>query len=174
MLATKEGRQAYVEPIVEDGGYRFTVRTGKPKDVATAKNAITNAAAGARIVCEAKGQKAISVKLTKRCIELLKAQVGKHKQYVFTLNGEPIASPKTALKSALKRAEITKKFTWHGYRHTWASWHIMNGTPLEVLQELGGWASIEMVQKYAHVAPGYAAQWSDNAKPVSLNKQNAA
>jgi putative DNA methylase len=38
MLATKEGRQAYVEPLVEDGGYRFTVRTGKPRDVAAAKN----------------------------------------------------------------------------------------------------------------------------------------
>jgi integrase len=123
---------------------------------------------------EAKGQRAISVKLTKRCIELLRAQVGQHKQYVFAYRGEPIASPKTALKNALKRAKITKNFTWHGYRHTWASWHIMNGTPLEVLQELGGWASIEMVQKYAHLAPGYAAQWADNAKPVSLNKQDVA
>jgi len=28
-----------------------------------------------------------------------------------------------------------------------------------VLQELGGWASAEMVQRYAHLSTGHLAQW---------------
>ncbi|HRH81440.1 MAG TPA: tyrosine-type recombinase/integrase [Thiobacillaceae bacterium] len=35
-------------------------------------------------------------------------------------------------------------------RHTWANWHVQAGTPLHVLQESGGWESVEMVRKYAH------------------------
>ena len=38
MLATKAGKEAYVEPVIEDGGYRFTVKVGKPKDAEAAKN----------------------------------------------------------------------------------------------------------------------------------------
>jgi putative DNA methylase len=38
VLSTKAGREAYVEPVVEDGSYRFTVRVGKPKDAEAAKN----------------------------------------------------------------------------------------------------------------------------------------
>ena len=38
MLSTKAGKEAYVEPVIEDGGYRFTVKIGKPKDAEAAKN----------------------------------------------------------------------------------------------------------------------------------------
>jgi putative DNA methylase len=38
VLSSKEGREAYVEPVVEGGGYRFTVKMGKPKDANSAKN----------------------------------------------------------------------------------------------------------------------------------------
>ncbi|MBD3698693.1 tyrosine-type recombinase/integrase [Enterobacter hormaechei] len=31
-----------------------------------------------------------------------------------------------------------------------ASWLIQSGVPLSVLQEMGGWESIEMVRRYAH------------------------
>ncbi|MCC7196399.1 MAG: DUF1156 domain-containing protein, partial [Gemmatimonadaceae bacterium] len=32
MLSTKAGKEAYVEPVIENGGYRFTVKVGKLKD----------------------------------------------------------------------------------------------------------------------------------------------
>ena len=32
MLSTKKGKEAYVDPLIEDGGYRFTVKVGKPRD----------------------------------------------------------------------------------------------------------------------------------------------
>jgi putative DNA methylase len=38
MLSTKVGKEAYVDPVIEDGGYRFTVKVGKPKDVEGVKN----------------------------------------------------------------------------------------------------------------------------------------
>ena len=41
MLSTKAGKEAYVEPVIESGGYRFTVKVGKPKDAEAAKNGTT-------------------------------------------------------------------------------------------------------------------------------------
>ena len=38
MLSTKEGKEAYVEPVIENGSYRFTVKVGKPKDAEGAKS----------------------------------------------------------------------------------------------------------------------------------------
>jgi putative DNA methylase len=38
MLSTKVGKEAYVEPVIEGGSYRFTVKVGKPKNVEAAKN----------------------------------------------------------------------------------------------------------------------------------------
>jgi putative DNA methylase len=32
LLGTKPGKEVYVEPVIEKGGYRFAVRVGKPKD----------------------------------------------------------------------------------------------------------------------------------------------
>lgn len=59
-------------------------------------------------------------------------------------------------KAACKKAGVPG-FRFHDLRHTWASWHAMAGTPLSVLQELGGWHSHEMVQRYAHLAPEHLA-----------------
>lgn len=38
MLSTKPGKEAYVEPVIEGCGYRFTVKVGNPKDTEAAKN----------------------------------------------------------------------------------------------------------------------------------------
>jgi putative DNA methylase len=37
MLSTKPGKEAWVEPVIEDGDYRFKVHSGKPKDAAATK-----------------------------------------------------------------------------------------------------------------------------------------
>jgi putative DNA methylase len=50
MLSTKAGKEAYLEPIVEGGGYRFTVKVGRPKDAESAKNG-TKLARGANFEC---------------------------------------------------------------------------------------------------------------------------
>jgi len=50
MLSTKQGKEAWVEPVIEDGGYRFTVRVGKPPDLEAAK-AGTKLGRGANFRC---------------------------------------------------------------------------------------------------------------------------
>ena len=50
MLSTKAGKEAYVEPVIEGGGYRFTVKVDKPKDADGAKNG-TKLARGANFQC---------------------------------------------------------------------------------------------------------------------------
>jgi putative DNA methylase len=41
MLSTKEGMEAYVEPVIEGDSYRFTVKVGQPKDVEAVKMGTT-------------------------------------------------------------------------------------------------------------------------------------
>lgn len=60
----------------------------------------------------------------------------------------------TAWRIGLRRAGI-EDFRFHDLRHIWASWLIQSGVPLSALQEMGGWESIEMVQRYAHLAPNH-------------------
>ena len=48
VLSTKKGKEAYVEPVMENGGYRFTVRVGTPPE--SAKNG-TKLARGANFQC---------------------------------------------------------------------------------------------------------------------------
>ena len=101
---------------------------------------------------QAKARKAIHVPLNSVAISVLFRQIGKHTSRVFTYLGNPIAWANTrAWKKALKRAEI-ENFRWHDLRHTWASWLAQQGTPMNVLQELGGWESEEMVSRYAHLS----------------------
>lgn len=105
----------------------------------------------------------LAVPLNDDAIEALKSQVGKHADFVFVYRNKPLLKPKAGFKDACVRAGIPE-FTWHGLRHTWATWHIQNGTPLEVLQKLGGWSDLRMVMNYAHHAPGFAAQFVNNVR----------
>lgn len=50
MLSTKAGKEAYVEPVIEDSGYQFTVKVGKPKDPKAAQDG-TKLARGANFKC---------------------------------------------------------------------------------------------------------------------------
>lgn len=78
-----------------------------------------------------------------------------------------------AWQKALERAQI-EDFTWHDLRHTWATWHVQNGTELAVLFKLGGWRSYEMVLRYAHFAPDHLAHNAENIvrKKASLRVVN--
>lgn len=56
----------------------------------------------------------------------------------------------TAFTTACARAGI-EDFTPHCCRHTWASWHYQANRDLQQLQRDGGWKSITMVLRYAHL-----------------------
>jgi len=51
MLSTKVGKEAYVEPVIENGDYRFTVKVGKPKDAEGAKRGTKSGSSGSSFLC---------------------------------------------------------------------------------------------------------------------------
>ncbi len=115
---------------------------------------------------QAKARKAIAVPLNADAYMLIAKQAGKHTTHVFSYEGKPITQVSTAAwYKALKRCGI-EDFRWHDLRHTWASWHAQAGTPLFVLQELGGWESTEMVRRYAHLAVGHLAEYAGNLESL--------
>lgn len=99
------------------------------------------------------------------------ASLGNHQQWVFVYreSSTPSDGTKTPVvrkmrydankswKAALRRAGI-EDFRFHDLRHTWASWLVQAGVPLSVQQEMGGWENIEMVRRYAHLAPNHLTE----------------
>lgn len=97
--------------------------------------------------------------------------MGIDSRYVFTYRELPVVRTTTkAWIKACQRAGIDAGFTFHDLRHTWASWHVMGGTPLSVLQTLGAWRSLDMVQRYAHLAPDFVAGYANNSSMGGVQK----
>ncbi|MGH8680911.1 MAG: hypothetical protein ACREVP_05315 [Burkholderiales bacterium] len=47
------------------------------------------------------------------------------------------------------------------------------GTPIHELQELGGWESVEMVRRYAHLAPEHLAKAAARILPLGTKTATA-
>jgi site-specific recombinase XerD len=60
-----------------------------------------------------------------------------------------------ARKRAGKDSRHLDGYTWHGNRHTSASRLVMAGVDLLTVKNLGGWRTMAMVQRYAHLAPDH-------------------
>lgn len=120
---------------------------------------------------ESKSGRAIGVALNDTACQVLRNQIGKHHKWFFVYQ-EKCTRPdgtktdavrkmrydaNTAWRAALKRAGI-EDFRFHDLRHTWASWLVQAGVPISVLQKMGGWESIEMVRRYAHLAPNHLTE----------------
>ncbi|PXX21799.1 phage integrase family protein [Burkholderia pyrrocinia] len=102
--------------------------------------------------------------------QLAKKRAPEFTDSVFVYQGRPLYQTGTAAwRKALERAGI-RDFRWHDLRHTWASWHVQRGTPLQVLKELGGWGTLEMAQRYAYLSADHPAQWVTplTAEPVPM------
>ena len=83
-------------------------------------------------------------------------------RYVFVFRGR---APIQKLTTRMWRRECEVAglagVTFHTLRHTWASWQVQSGTPLRVLQDLGGWASLQIPAMYSHLDPGHLAAYAD-------------
>ena len=113
---------------------------------------------------QAKAKKAIAVPLSSDALLVIREQLGKNDTYVFTYKGKPVTRANNhAWRKGLIRAGI-EDFRWHDLRHTWASWHVQNGTPLHILKELGGWAELTMVMRYAHLSSDHLKEFAENTK----------
>lgn len=115
---------------------------------------------------QAKAKRLITVPLNADAVVVLRERQGQHPRWVFTYRNGPLArANRKGWQAALKRVGL-EGFRWHDLRHTWASWHVQAGTPLLVLKELGGWATLDMVMRYAHLAPDHLADHAERiARP---------
>lgn len=114
---------------------------------------------------QAKARRAIGVPLNEDAVAAILRQRGKHLRRVFvdaageTMDAWPHEARK-AWDAGCAKVGL-KDFRWHDLRHTWASWHVQKGTPLYVLQELGGWQTVAMVQKYAHLSSEHLTPYAE-------------
>lgn len=132
---------------------------------------------------DTKSGKALAIPLSDEALNILAAQrvKGEHPEYVFTFRGKPFKKIKNSFQQACIRAELGRVvfkesgdtgvrrpvyegFTWHGLRHTWATWHVQAGTPLGALKDLGGWSDLRMVLLYAHHTPDFVASFVNNVE----------
>ena len=137
---------------------------------------------------ETKAGNAIGVPLNETACGILKKQQGLHKRWVFVHTKAAYRSDGTktpairkmrtdsnkAWKGALKRAGIDN-FRFHDLRHTWASWLVQSGVSLLALKEMGGWETLEMVQRYAHLSAGHLNEHASKIDAIlSRNVTNMA
>lgn len=65
---------------------------------------------------------------------------------------KPLSTIQKSFRTLCSKAKI-EDFRIHDLRHTCASWLVMAGVPLLVVRDLLGHSSIEMTERYAHLAP---------------------
>lgn len=60
---------------------------------------------------------------------------------------------KTGWAGAVARATLDLELIPHDLRHTWATWHYALHKDLIRLQQEGGWSTVTLVTRYAHLMP---------------------
>ena len=127
---------------------------------------------------QAKGGASIAIPLNADAVVCLRGQQGIHDRWCFVgpNSGPVVRANNHGWRTAIIKAGVAP-LRWHDLRHTWASWHVQAGTPMEVLMKLGGWKSLTMVMRYAHLSPGHLAAHADaiaGPKLVQTKKSKSA
>jgi len=112
------------------------------------------------LAAHAKSGKTRHIPLNRTAVDVLQVWGGQNAQsgLVFPkANGTPLKSIKTAWGKLIKDAKIIN-FRFHDLRHDFASRLVMKGVDLYRVKELLGHGSIEITQRYAHLAPHTLAE----------------
>lgn len=114
-----------------------------------------------------KGKRDHYVPINDTAMAVFAKYAGKHRDRVFVYNGEPFQRinlrywhkvvDKLGINDELRTAGLLiegERFVFHGLRHTFATWLGRIGTPLEVIEHIGGWSSgnKRIAANYTHVA----------------------
>jgi len=99
--------------------------------------------------------------MTKEVKEILSKKEGKPDEYVFKdTKGEKIGRISNTFMRVVNKLGLNKDITddkdkvvFHTLRHTFASWLVMNGTPIYTVKELMGHKTLAMTERYSHLAP---------------------
>jgi thiamine pyrophosphate-dependent acetolactate synthase large subunit-like protein/site-specific recombinase XerC len=76
-------------------------------------------------------------------------------RWTHQLFAAAVAQAQAMLRAAGRDASRLDGFSWHSLRHSFASRLVMAGVDLRSVAELGGWRTLAMVQRYAHLAPAH-------------------
>lgn len=119
----------------------------------------------------------LRIPLNGEAMAILRLQRNKSEWVFPKESGAPAAEiPSKVWARACKEAKL-KNLRWHDLRHTWASILRQQGVPLEVIQELGGWKSLAMVERYAHLSVDHlrdAANLVDKAFGTDMTQRPSA
>jgi integrase len=109
---------------------------------------------------ESKTGRALRVPLNGLAMSVLERRQGIHSLWCFTYQGRRVTRcNNSAFRKALAACNLDD-VSFHSIRHTWASWQVMAGVPIQVVMELGGWTNMRTVLRYAHLAPDYLAEYA--------------
>ncbi|MCZ6804308.1 MAG: site-specific integrase [Proteobacteria bacterium] len=111
----------------------------------------------------------IKIPLNSEVIDVLKAwekfDGGKGLVFKNPNTGKELTSVKSSWRKVIKDAKISD-FRWRDMRHHAASWLVMAGVALEVIQQILGHRDIRTTQRYAHISDEY----KQNAVEKLLNR----
>lgn len=127
----------------------------------------------------AKAGETIAVPLSAAAVRVIVEQKRKHATHVFVHRKGPKGRWLTmsdangaVFKAAAVEAGVPW-LRWHDLRHTWASWHVQGGTPLHAIQALGGWKSMSMVQRYAHLGLDHLRAYTEHRRGIQVKLKAA-
>jgi integrase len=94
--------------------------------------------------------------LARRTMEHLRRQATS--PFVFAKpDGSPYRSIRSAFQTACRRAGLSG-ITPHTLRHSFGSRLAMSGADMRTIQEVGGWRTLGMVERYSHLAESHKAK----------------
>ncbi len=111
------------------------------------------------------------IPLTTAAMAVLRRNRGRHPDYVFTYQGERIASINHCTwKKACRKARISN-LTFHDLRRTMATRLAIAGVPLDAIMRLGGWSSYAiLLKRYAHLYPEHLREHAEAASKPLVKK----
>ena len=120
-------------------------------------------------ITDTKNNKTRFIPLNEDMIELIKSLENNASDFVFlSTKGERLYSVRKPFEIALKIAGILN-FRFHDLRHTFASHFVMNGGDLLTLKEILGHSSMQMVERYAHLAAAHKRRQINNLHGLFSN-----
>lgn len=109
-------------------------------------------------VIDAKGKKDRALPISNRWLEKAKLYYNRYRPHVYFIEGLypgkgiAAASLQQVFENTLEKSNITKPYTIHCLRHSFATHLLENGTDLRYIQELLGHKSSKTTEIYTHVS----------------------
>lgn len=129
----------------------------------------------------AKGNKDRTVCLTEETAHMLERKTLNNGLVFKSLTGGRMIHVSESFNRAVDALGLNKgvkdrkeRLVFHTLRHTFASWHAMNGTDLYTLQKLMGHSSLAMTERYAHLSNGTLKDATRNFDKALKNRSKQA